>query len=116
MALALAGRDALPERTGPPVEELAVERTVLEPNRIELSLRNTGPDPVEISQALARRRSNRLPGRRDAVGRLGSETITLGIPLAGRSPYIVSLVTSTGVIEHEIPAAVDSGRRRRLLG
>ena len=51
MALALAGGDALPERTGPPVEELAVERTVLEPNRIELSLRNAGPDPVEISQA-----------------------------------------------------------------
>ena len=39
-----------PSARGPPVEELAVERTVLEPNRIELTVRNTGPDPVEVAQ------------------------------------------------------------------
>ncbi|MDQ4028663.1 MAG: ZIP family metal transporter, partial [Actinomycetota bacterium] len=36
----------------PPVEELAVERTVLEPGVIEMSVRNDGPDPVTIAQVL----------------------------------------------------------------
>ena len=50
IALALAGGDALPERAGPPVEELAVERAVLKPDRIELRVRNVGPDTVELAQ------------------------------------------------------------------
>ena len=109
VALALAGGDALPERTGPPVEELAVERTVLEPNRIELSLRNTGPDPVEISQAFVNDAFVDFQADATRIGRLGSETITLAYPWQDGQPYIVSLVTSTGVvIEHEIPAAVET--------
>ena len=48
--LALVGGDALPDRQGPPVEQLAVERTVLEPGTIELRLRNTGPDAVSVAQ------------------------------------------------------------------
>src|SRR5690606_32608279 len=39
----------LGERRGPPAEELAVERTVLEPGVIELTVRNDGPDPVTIA-------------------------------------------------------------------
>jgi ZIP family zinc transporter len=34
----------LGERRGPPVEELAVERTRLTPGVIELTVRNDGPD------------------------------------------------------------------------
>ena len=109
VALALAGGDALPERTGPPVEELAVERTVLEPNRIELSVRNTGPDPVEISQAFVNDAFVDFQADATRIGRLGSETITLAYPWQDGQPYIVSLVTSTGVvIEHEIPAAAET--------
>ena len=40
----------LEKRTGPPVEELAVERTVLRPGKIELTVRNDGPDAVQVSQ------------------------------------------------------------------
>ena len=40
------------ERIGPPAEELAVERTVLEPGVIELTLRNDGPDAVSVAQAV----------------------------------------------------------------
>jgi len=109
VALAVAGGDALPERSGPPVEELAVERTVLKPNRIELTLRNTGPDPVEVSQAFVNDAFVDFEGSAGRIGRLGSETVTLAYPWQEGQPYLVSLVTSTGVvIEHEIAAAVET--------
>jgi zinc transporter, ZIP family len=109
VALAVAGGDALPERSGPPVEELAVERTVLEPNRIELSVRNTGPDPVEIAQAFVNDAYVDFEASARRIGRLGSETVTLAYPWQEGQPYAVSLVSSTGVvIEHEIPAAVET--------
>ena len=41
----LLGAPGLGERRGPPAEELAVERTVLEPGVIELTVRNEGPTP-----------------------------------------------------------------------
>ena len=53
LALALfatLGGPGLGERKGPPVEELKVERTTLHPGTIELSLRNDGPDAVEVAQ------------------------------------------------------------------
>ena len=49
-ALALLGGRSLPDRAGPPIEELAVERTVLTPGVIDLTVRNTGPDPVQVAQ------------------------------------------------------------------
>ena len=50
VALLTLGGDTLGERRGPPVEDLAVERTVLRPGEIELTVRNTGPDPVDVEQ------------------------------------------------------------------
>jgi hypothetical protein len=41
-ALASFGGASLPERTGPPVEELAVERSVLTPGTSESTVRNVG--------------------------------------------------------------------------
>ena len=50
VTIAIIGDDTLPDRAGPPIEELAVEKTKLEPNQIELTVRNTGPDEVQIAQ------------------------------------------------------------------
>ncbi len=109
LALGFAGGDSLPERLGPPVEELAVESTRLEPNRIELELRNTGPDPVTVSQAFVNDAYVDFDGPSGAIGRLGSGTVELEYPWQEGQPYLVSLVTETGVvIEHEIPAAVET--------
>jgi zinc transporter, ZIP family len=109
VALALAGGDTLPERQGPPVEELAVERAELAPNRIELTLRNTGPDPVTVAQAFVNDAYVDFEGAREPIGRLGSEQVTLAYPWQEGQPYLVALVTETGVvIEHEIPAAVET--------
>ncbi len=109
IALAIAGGDTLPERTGPPVEELAVERTVLEPNSIELTLRNVGPDAVSVEQAFVNDAYVDFEAGDGAIGRLGSRTLTLAYPWNEGQPYLVSLVTSTGaVIEHEVPVAVET--------
>ena len=109
LVLALVGGDSLPERAGPPIEELAVERTTLEPNLIELSVRNTGPDDVTVAQAFVNDAFVDFSGAEGAIDRLGSETIALTYPWQEGQPYLISLVTSTGaVIEHEIPVAVET--------
>ncbi len=109
VVLAVAGGDSLPERLGPPVEELAVERTTLAPNEIELTVRNTGPDDVTIAQAFVNDAYVDFGGGEESIGRLGSDTIRLTYPWQEGQPYLVSLVTETGVvIEHEIAAAVET--------
>ncbi len=109
IALAVLGGDSLPERTGPPVEELAVERTELHPNRIELTVRNTGPDAVTIAQVFVNDAYVDFTGADSPIGRLASERIELTYPWQDGQPYLVSMVTETGVvIEHEIAAAVET--------
>lgn len=104
--LLLSGR-SLPERTGPPVEQVAVERTVLAPGTIELTLRNTGPDPVQIAQIFVNDVYVSFTGATQPLGRLATDIVRMDFPWQDGQPYRVSLLTSTGaVIEHEIPAAV----------
>jgi zinc transporter ZupT len=109
-AFALFGDDTLEERRGPPVEELAVERTVLRPGEIELTLRNTGPDAVTVAQvAVADAFVNFEADPGGEVGRLGDQKLTLEYDWQEGSPYLVSLLTSTGAtIEHEIDVAVET--------
>ncbi|MGH2990893.1 MAG: ZIP family metal transporter [Solirubrobacterales bacterium] len=109
-AFAALGGPGLGERRGPPVEELAVERTVLRPGEIELTLRNTGPDAVRVSQvSVAEAFVNFEADPQGEVGRLGEQTVTLDYPWQEGSPYTVSLLTSTGAtIEHEIDVAVET--------
>ncbi len=109
--LALLAGPSLPERNGPPVEQLAVERTVLSPGTIELTVRNTGPDPVQVAQVFVNDAYVDLEGGDTPVGRLGTDTLRLNYPWQDGQPYLISLVTSSGaVIEHEIGAAVTTTR------
>jgi zinc transporter, ZIP family len=106
-ALASLAGVLLPTRTGPPVEQLVVERTVLTAGTIELTVRNTGPDPVTIAQAAVNDSFVAVSGGQAPVGRLATTTLTISYPWQEGLPYAVSLLTSTGaVIEHEIPVAV----------
>jgi zinc transporter, ZIP family len=107
---ALLGGPGLDERRGPPLEELAVERTVLRPGEIELTVRNTGPDAVEVAQVAVSDAYVAFaaePG--GEVGRLGEQTLTLDYPWQEGSPYTISMLTSTGAtIEHTIDVAVET--------
>jgi zinc transporter ZupT len=104
------GGPGLGERTGTPVEELAVERTVLHPGEIELTVRNDGADPVEIAQVAVN--DGYAPFTADdgrAIARLGSTAVTVDYPWIEGEAYTVSLLTSTGgTVEHEIPVAAET--------
>jgi zinc transporter, ZIP family len=107
---AVLGGPGLDERRGPPVEELAVERTVLRPGEIELTLRNTGPDAVEVAQVAVSDAYVAFSAEPEGeVGRLGEQTLTLDYPWQEGSPYTISMLTSTGAtIEHTIDVAVET--------
>ena len=107
VALLAFGGSTLGERTGPPAEELAVERTELRPGEITLTLRNAGPDPAEVAQVFVNDAYVDYSSDGGEVGRLGTRKLRLDYPWQADSPYLVTLLTSTGAtIEHEIEAAV----------
>jgi ZIP family zinc transporter len=109
--LALLAGPSLPDRNGPPVEQLAVERSELSPGTIALTVRNTGPDPVQVAQVFVNDAYVDVTGGAEPIRRLGTDTLTLDYPWQEGQPYLVSLVTSSGaVIEHEIAAAVATPR------
>jgi ZIP family zinc transporter len=102
----MLGGQTLPQRSGPPIESLAVERAALSPGTIELTLRNTGPDPVQVGQVAVNDSYVAFTGGEEPIGRLDAGTLRLDVPWQDGQPYLVSILTSTGaVIEHEIPVA-----------
>jgi len=106
-AFSALGGPGLGERTGPPAEELAIERTKLVPGAIELTVRNDGPDPVSVAQVVVNDAYSNFRGAEQPIGRLSSETLVIDHPWNDGEAYSVSLVTSTGgTIAHEIPIAV----------
>ncbi|HEU5252738.1 MAG TPA: ZIP family metal transporter [Solirubrobacterales bacterium] len=109
-AFALLGGPGLGDRTGPPVEEVAVERTVLRPGEIELTLRNDGPDPVEIAQVAVNDAYAPFvaDGGRE-IGRLGSTTLKVAYPWIEGEAYEIFVLTSAGgTVEASIPVASET--------
>src|ERR671917_683260 len=99
----------LTERNGVPVEEIAVERTVLEPGSIELTVRNDGPDPVRIAQAQVNDAFVPFTGADGEIGRLATETVRITYPWNEGEAYDVTLVTSTGgTVTHAIDVAAET--------
>jgi zinc transporter, ZIP family len=109
LIFAALGGPGLGDRPGPPVEELAVERTVLRPGEIELTVRNDGPDPVQIAQVVISDSYVAFDSSDNDLGRLQSTTLDIPYPWIEGEAYEILIVTSTGAtIDHEIPAAAES--------
>ena len=99
----------LGERRGPPAEELAVERTVLTPGEIAVTVRNDGPDAVSVAQVQVNDAFVQFTGADDPIGRLETATVHVQQPWVEGEAYEVALVTSSGgTIAHEIPVAVET--------
>jgi len=106
---AALGAPGLGERRGPPAEELVVERTVLRPGEIELTVRNDGPDAVRIAQVAVNDAYVNFRAEKREVGRLGVEKVSIDYPWVEGEAYEIFLLTSAGgTIEHEIPVAVET--------
>jgi zinc transporter ZupT len=98
------------ERNGIPVEDVAVERTVLRPGEIELTLRNDGPDAVTVAQAQVNDAFvpvvDGLPAE---LGRLGAATVRIPYDWIEGEAYEIGLVTSTGgVVSTSVEAAAET--------
>ena len=109
-AFALLGGPGLGERTGPPVEEVAVESTVLRPGEIELTLRNDGPDPVTVAQvAVNDAYAPFVAEGGEEIGRLDSTTLDISYPWIEGEAYEIFVLTSAGgTIEAAIPVATET--------
>ena len=90
----------------PPVEAVAVERTVLDVDEITLEVRNDGPDPVTIAQLLVNEAYSSFVISDPKLDRLESATLRVSYPWEEGLPLGIAMVTSTGVtVEHEIEVA-----------
>jgi zinc transporter, ZIP family len=97
------------ERTGVPVEELSVERTVLREGEIELHVRNDGPDPVRVRQVIVNDGFATFSQTDPELGRLDGGRIDVRYPWIEGENYEVALVTATGAtIDHSIEAATET--------
>ena len=106
--LALLDGPGLGERAGPPVEEIAIERTTLRPGEIELTLRNDGPDAVTIAQVSVNDAFFPFEGAGE-IGRLGSQKLMIPYPWIEGEAYEIFLLTSTGgTVDAAIEVAVET--------
>jgi zinc transporter ZupT len=106
---AALGTPGLGERSGPPVEELAVERTTLRPGQIELRVRNDGPDSVRVAQVIVNDAFVGFATTADEIDRLRAATITIEYPWVEGEAYEIALLTSLGAtVDHAVPVAVET--------
>lgn len=103
-AILILGAPGLGDRNGVPIEDLVVERTVLKPGEIELTVRNDGPDPVAIEQVSINDAYFPFEGAGE-VGRLASRTVSVAYPWVEGEAYEIFLLTSTGTA---ITASIDA--------
>ena len=95
----------------PPVERLIVERAVLTPGGIRLSVLNDGPDPVTIAQVTVDDAywAFTAEENRTELRHLGRTRLDIPYPWVQGEAHFVKVITSTGtVFEHEIAVAVET--------
>jgi zinc transporter, ZIP family len=109
-AFVLLDAPGLGDRRGVPVEDLAVEHTVLHPGELQLTLRNDGPDPVDGAQVNVNDAFVPFAASGEGrVGRLGTSTLTVPYEWVEGEAYEVTLLTSTGgTVATEIASATES--------
>jgi zinc transporter ZupT len=90
-----------------PVEALSVERTVLKPGQIELVVRNSGPEELQIAQVIIN--DAVVPftvGSGAAIGRLESATVHLDYAWSQGEAYAIRLFSTNAIpFDVEIPVA-----------
>ena len=102
--------EMLRDPEAPPVEALSVQRTLLKPEGIVLSVLNESPDPVTIAQVVVDDAYWRFTADGPlTVGRLRTVTLTIPYPWVTGEAHHIAILTTTGTkFEHEIAVALRS--------
>jgi len=92
----------------PPVERLTIDRAVLNPEGIVLSVLNDGPDPVTIAQVTVDDAYWAFTADAGTtLDHLGRTRLSVPYPWVQGEAHLVKILTSTGAaFEHEIAVAV----------
>lgn len=100
--------DTLRSDGAPPVEKLSIQRAVLRPDGIVLSVLNDGPDAVTIAQVTVDDAYWAFTASSGLVlSHLARTDLTIPYPWVEGEAHLVKVITSTGTtFEHEIPVAV----------
>jgi zinc transporter ZupT len=105
-----APADSLRGDGAPPVERLSIQRAVLRPDGIVLSVLNDGPDAVTIAQVMVDDAYWAFTSEGGSVLKhLGRTTIVVPYPWVQGEAHVIKIVSSTGTtFEHEIAVAVQT--------
>lgn len=108
LVIRTAPADTLRSDGAPPIEKLSIQRAVLRPDGIVLSILNDGPDDVAIAQVMVDDAYWAFTSSAGSVLRhLGRTDVVIPYPWVEGDAHVVKVVTSTGAtFEHEIPVAV----------
>ena len=106
------GGSSLIERTVPPIEEVSIRRVELTPGEFKLTIRNTGPLPVDLTVVTVDEaiwKAEFSPGRH--LNRLQEATVRIPFDWVEGDPYKIMLFTATGLsFEKEIGVATETPR------
>jgi zinc transporter, ZIP family len=102
--------EMLRDPDAPPVEALSVQRTLLKPEGILLTVLNESPEPVTIAQVIVDDAYWKFSADGPlTVGRLRSVTLTIPYPWVTGEAHHIAILTTTGTkFEHEIAVALRS--------
>jgi ZIP family zinc transporter len=104
------GGSSLIDRPVPPIEEVSVRRVELLPGQINLTIRNTGPMPVDMTLVTVDEaiwKAEFSPSRH--VDRLQEAVVRIPFDWVEGDPYVVELFTANGMsFSKEIPVAAET--------
>ncbi|MGA7733720.1 MAG: metal transporter [Chloroflexia bacterium] len=94
----------------PPIENVSVQRVVITPDGFKLSMLNSGPEPVTISQVIVDDAYwNFTIQPSPVIPRLGEATVELMYKWVEGEPSAISLITSTGTtFGVDVPVATET--------
>jgi ZIP family zinc transporter len=106
---ALTNGAGLNVKPAAPIESVEFGRTVLEPGKIQVHLRNTGQEDVTIAQVAINDAIWPFNAPRTTLSRLGSTTLTLDYPWVKGQAYTITLFSSNSVaFVTDIPVASET--------